>query len=151
MANVDTELQTVPTNLSGKPGARQTSPMRMQRMPIRHPNNEDLAYHVGQDEDEQLTTAEAVRTGMAVTDGGATQTIGSVASVEAVMRQNKAKRGHSGLTGVNAKDPPVLSFGNSTENCCLSCQAAGHRQRQAQRDADPHPGGWREPHPEAAS
>ena len=83
-------------------------------------NHKDLACHTGQKEDEQLTTAEAVQKGMAVIDGGATQTIGSVAAVEAVMRQNKAKHGHSGLTGVNAKDPPVFSFGNSTENRCLS-------------------------------
>ena len=81
-------------------------------------NHEDLACHTGNKEDEPLTTAEAVQKGMI--DGGATQTIGSVAAVEAVMRQNKARHGHSGLAGVNAKDPPVFSFGNSTENRCLS-------------------------------
>ncbi|CAE7303972.1 unnamed protein product, partial [Symbiodinium sp. CCMP2456] len=54
-------------------------------------------------EDDGLTTAEAVRQGMAVIDGGATQTIGSVAAVEAVMRQNRAKYGHSGLRGVDYK------------------------------------------------
>ncbi|CAE7515047.1 unnamed protein product [Symbiodinium sp. CCMP2456] len=59
-------------------------------------------------EDDGLTTAEAVRQGMAVIDGGA------------VMRQNRAKYGHSGLRGVDYKDPPVFSFGNSTENRCLS-------------------------------
>ena len=76
-------------------------------------------------QDEALTTAEAVREGMAVIDGGATQTIGSVAAVEAVMRKNKAKYGCSGLRGVDYQDPPVFSFGNSTENRCLSTARLG--------------------------
>ena len=76
-------------------------------------------------QDEALTTAEAVREGMAVIDGGATQTIGSVAAVEAVMRKNKIKYGHSGLRGVDYQDPPVFSFGNSTENRCLSTARLG--------------------------
>ena len=62
---------------------------------------------------------------MAVIDGGATQTIGSVAAVEAVMRKNKIKYGHSGLRGVDYQDPPVFSFGNSTENRCLSTARLG--------------------------
>ncbi|OLQ11583.1 hypothetical protein AK812_SmicGene4618 [Symbiodinium microadriaticum] len=76
-------------------------------------------------QNEALTTAEAVREGMAVIDGGATQTIGSVAAVEAVMRKNKAKYGCSGLRGVDYQDPPVFSFGNSTENRCLSTARLG--------------------------
>ncbi|OLP94111.1 hypothetical protein AK812_SmicGene23906 [Symbiodinium microadriaticum] len=69
---------------------------------------------------EGLTTAEAVKLGMAVVDGGATQTIGSATAIEAVMKGNAAKRGSSGLRGIDTRDPPVFSFGNSTENRCLS-------------------------------
>ena len=69
---------------------------------------------------EGLKTAEAVKLGMAVVDGGATQTIGSATAIEAVMKGNAAKRGSSGLRGIDTRDPPVFSFGNSTENRCLS-------------------------------
>ena len=68
----------------------------------------------------KLSTLEAVRRGMCVIDGGATQTIGSVAALEAIMECNRAKRGTSGLQGVDATNPPSFSFGNSTENKCLS-------------------------------
>ena len=73
-----------------------------------------------EERDLGLTTAEAVRRNMAVVDGGATQTIGSAAAVEAVMQGNTAKRGTSGLKSVDNTSPPVFSFGNSTENRCLS-------------------------------
>ena len=67
-----------------------------------------------------LTTSEAVAKGMAVIDGGATQTIGSVKALEAVLNQNRAKYGSSGLRGLSAEEPPTFSFGNSTDNRCLS-------------------------------
>ena len=73
-----------------------------------------------EDSSSPLSTAEAVRRGMAVLDGGATQTIGSVAAVEAVMKRNQATKGCSGLQGVNTENPPVFTFGNSSENRCLS-------------------------------
>ena len=47
----------------------------------------EQAYHSGLRQ-ELPTTQEAVREGMAVIDGGATQTIGSVAAVEAVLLNN---------------------------------------------------------------
>lgn len=68
----------------------------------------------------KLSTIEAVRRGMCVIDGGATQTIGSVTALEAIMARNRAKRGTSGLQGVDTSNPPSFSFGNSTENKCLS-------------------------------
>lgn len=67
-----------------------------------------------------LTTQEAVTAGVCVIDGGATQTVGSVAAVEAILAQNKKKHGSNRLTAVNTSDPPTFSFGNSTENKCLS-------------------------------
>ncbi|CAE7582483.1 RE1 [Symbiodinium sp. CCMP2592] len=70
--------------------------------------------------DPQLTTAEAVRRGMCVIDGGATQTIGSVMAIEAILDRNRFKHGESGLSGVDSSNPPSFSFGNSTENRCLS-------------------------------
>ncbi|CAE7681801.1 RE2 [Symbiodinium sp. CCMP2456] len=67
-----------------------------------------------------LSTWEAVKQGMCVVDGGATQTVGSVTAVEAILQQNMKKHGKNGLTAVSTKDPPTFSFGNSTENKCLS-------------------------------
>eukprot|EP00439_Symbiodinium_sp_Y106_P064057 s2932_g10.t1 len=67
-----------------------------------------------------LTTKEAVSRGYAVVDGGATQTIGSVAALEAALQQNRQKHGSSGLKGLSSEEPPTFSFGNSTENKCLS-------------------------------
>ena len=81
---------------------------------------EDHAAWSAEEADNALSTAEAVKRGMAVLDGGATQTIGSVAAVEAVMLRNQATKGSSGLRGVNSKDPPTFTFGNSSENRCLS-------------------------------
>ena len=69
-----------------------------------------------------LTTQDAVREGMAVIDGGATQTIGSVAAVEAVLRKNFKKHGESRLRGITTK---TFSFGNSTEDQCLSTARLG--------------------------
>ncbi|CAE7233778.1 RE1 [Symbiodinium sp. KB8] len=67
-----------------------------------------------------ITTQEAVKRGMCVIDGGATQTIGSVAALEAVLEQNRMLHGSSRLRNLDTSNPPVFSFGNSTENKCLS-------------------------------
>ena len=74
---------------------------------------------------EGLSTQEAVQKGMAVIDGGATQTIGSVKALEAVLRRNLEKYGNSKLKDLNTKDPPIFSFGNSSENRCLSTAKLG--------------------------
>ena len=66
-----------------------------------------------------------MREGMAVIDGGATQTIGSVAAVEAVLRKNFEKHGESRLRGITTKGVPTFSFGNSTEDQCLSTARVG--------------------------
>ncbi|CAE7812497.1 unnamed protein product [Symbiodinium sp. CCMP2456] len=76
-----------------------------------------LSAGVSQD---ALTTQEAVRRGMCVIDGGATQTIGSIEALEAVLEQNRRRHGASRLKGINSENPPVFSFGNSTENRCCS-------------------------------
>ena len=81
----------------------------------------ELGYQAENYEKESgLTTKEAVSRGYAVVDGGATQTIGSVAALEAVLQQNRQKHGSSGLKGLSSEEPPTFSFGNSTENKCLS-------------------------------
>ena len=69
--------------------------------------------YLQQREGQGLTTHEAVAKGMCVT-------IGSVHAIEAVLSQNRAKHGQSRLQNVCFKNPPVFSFGNSTENKCLS-------------------------------
>ncbi|CAE7327782.1 unnamed protein product, partial [Symbiodinium microadriaticum] len=74
---------------------------------------------------EALTTHEAVKRGMCVIDGGATQTIGSIEALEAVLEQNRRRHGASRLRGINSDDPPVFSFGNSTENRCCSTARLG--------------------------
>ena len=75
--------------------------------------------------DDGLTTQEAVQRGLAVIDGGATQTIGSVKALEAVLSRNLEKYGETRLRGVNFESPPTFSFGNSTENRCLSTARLG--------------------------
>ena len=74
---------------------------------------------------EALTTHEAVKRGMCVIDGGATQTIGSIEALEAVLEQNRRRHGASRLRGISSEDPPVFSFGNSTENRCCSTARLG--------------------------
>ena len=67
-----------------------------------------------------LTTAEAVKNGMAVIDGGATRTLASVPAMEAIMSINNKKRGHNGVSAVDLEDRPVFGFGNGSENQCTS-------------------------------
>ena len=66
------------------------------------------------------TTAEAIEAGMAVVDGGATRTLGSVAAVEALLRRNLQQHGSSRLRDLDPQNRPVFGFGNSSENQCLS-------------------------------
>ncbi|CAE7632776.1 RE1 [Symbiodinium sp. CCMP2592] len=66
------------------------------------------------------TTSEAVAAGMAVVDGGATRTLGSVAAVEALLRRNRQLHGSSRLCDLDPQNRPVFGFGNSSENQCLS-------------------------------
>ena len=73
------------------------------------------------DTSEQLmTTQEAVRKGMCVIDGGATQTVGSLAALEAVVDQNRRKHGATKIKAIDSVNPPTCSFSNSTENRCMS-------------------------------
>ena len=67
-----------------------------------------------------ISTAEAVTQGKAVLDSGATRTIGSVAAIESLMALNHARRGSSGVVGVNVSDRPVFNFGNSSQDRCVS-------------------------------
>ena len=80
------------------------------------------SFHAGPSTEVEnaLTTSEAVAAGMAVIDGGATQTIGSVRALEAVLQKNRQRYGTSGLKGLATEEPPSFAFGNSTENRCLS-------------------------------
>ena len=66
------------------------------------------------------TTSEAIEAGMAVVDGGATRTLGSVAAVEALLRCNRQRHGSSRLRDLDPQNRPVFGFGNSSENQCLS-------------------------------
>ena len=68
----------------------------------------------------QLTTQEAVQRGMAVVDGGATKTLGSVKAVEQIMSLNHKTRGDHGIEKVDTTDTPTFGFGNSSSDRCLS-------------------------------
>ena len=67
-----------------------------------------------------ISTAEAVRQGKAVIDGGATKTLASVAAMEHIMALNARKLGSSGVKAVDLKDRPTFGFGNGSENRCTS-------------------------------
>ena len=66
------------------------------------------------------TTEEAISEGMAIIDGGATKTLGSIAAVESLMAKNREHRGHDGVKGIDPDNRPVFSFGNSSRNRCAS-------------------------------
>ena len=61
------------------------------------------------------TTAEAVRDGWGVIDGGATRTLGSVQAIEAVMKVNEGKHGKTGVQGVDLQNRPIFGFADSGE------------------------------------
>ena len=67
-----------------------------------------------------MTTEEAINEGMAVVDGGATKTLGSIAAVEQLMAKNREQRGHDGVRQIDTTNRPVFSFGNSSKNRCAS-------------------------------
>ena len=75
-----------------------------------------------------LTTKEAVSRGYAVVDGGATQTIGSVAALEAVLQQNRQKHGSSGLKGLSSGGTSDFLFRQQ------------HREQVSQHGPDPTSG-----------
>ena len=67
-----------------------------------------------------ITTEEAMRSGKAVVDGGATKTIASVTALEALMENNRKRNGTSGVHSLDPSERPIFSFGNSTSGQCLS-------------------------------
>ena len=69
---------------------------------------------------EKLTTLQAMERGMAVIDGGATSTLGSVKALEQVMMLNQDAKGKHGVESVDLSDQPVFGFGNSSHDKCLS-------------------------------
>ena len=62
-----------------------------------------------------ISTAEAVTSGKAVIDCGATKSLGSVEALEHVVRLSQ-----NGVSRVDTEDAPVFGFGNSSEDRCLS-------------------------------
>ncbi|CAE7351625.1 unnamed protein product [Symbiodinium sp. CCMP2456] len=74
-----------------------------------------------------MTTDEAMRRGWCVVDGGATKTLGSVRAVQSVLDCNQAEDGNTKLLGVDTSRQPTFSFGNSSENRCVSTVEVGIR------------------------
>ena len=64
---------------------------------------------------EGISTADAVEAGKAVLDCGATKSLGSVVALENIM-----KRSQHGVSRVDVNDRPLFSFGNSSEDQCVS-------------------------------
>eukprot|EP00439_Symbiodinium_sp_Y106_P018182 s4280_g2.t1 len=69
---------------------------------------------------EVTTTADAVKLGKAVVDGGATRTLASIEAMEAIMQINERKHGETRLAELNMEERPVFGFGNGSENRCAS-------------------------------
>lgn len=67
-----------------------------------------------------LTTQEALSQGMAILDGGATRTLGSVAAMEKLMEINQSKKGHDGVKRIDHTLRPTFGFGNSSSDKCMS-------------------------------
>ncbi|CAE7224831.1 RE1 [Symbiodinium sp. KB8] len=63
--------------------------------------------------------------GWCVVDGGATKTLGSVQAVQRVLDCNQAEEGRTKLLGVDTQRQPTFSFGNSSENRCVSTVEVG--------------------------
>ena len=67
-----------------------------------------------------MTTAEAVREGYAILDGGATRTLASVHAIECLMKQNQALHGDARIHDVDVDNTPTFGFGNSSSDRCVS-------------------------------
>ena len=67
-----------------------------------------------------ITTQQAMESGKAIIDGGATKTIASVVALESLMKNNRLRRGHNGIVSLDPSERPTFSFGNSTTDQCLS-------------------------------
>ena len=67
-----------------------------------------------------LTSEQAMLQGKVILDGGATRTLGSVKALEQVMDLNQKSRGDSGIKCVDSEQRPILGFGNSSVDRCLS-------------------------------
>ena len=76
--------------------------------------NAEHAYH-SQEPGTPLSTQEAVGQGKCVLDCGATKSLGSVHALEQIMKLSQ-----HGVAQVDRANRPSFSFGNSTENRCLS-------------------------------
>ena len=73
----------------------------------------------------EMTTQEAMTKGWCVVDGGATRTLGSATAVQHVLDCNTKKSGDPKLLKVDTERKPTFSFGNSSENQCMSTVELG--------------------------
>ena len=72
-----------------------------------------------------MTTQEAMRKGWCVIDGGATRTLGSMVALQSVVDCNTAQTGQTKVLKVATDRRPTFSFGNSSENTCVSTMELG--------------------------
>ena len=69
---------------------------------------------------EGLSTHEAMNRGMAILDGGATKTLGSVHAVEQLTLLNQKNHGSDGIKRIDNTLRPTFGFGNSSSDKCMS-------------------------------
>ncbi|CAE7350905.1 unnamed protein product [Symbiodinium sp. CCMP2592] len=75
--------------------------------------------------EELMTTQEAMKKGWCVVDGEATRTLGSMVALQSVLDCNAANLGQTKLLKVDTERRPTFSFGNSSENTCVSTVELG--------------------------
>ena len=71
------------------------------------------------------TTSQAVESGKAVLDSGATRSIGSIAALEKVMALNYQKTGKNRVLNIDNNERPIFGFGNSSTDQCASTMTLG--------------------------
>ena len=87
------------------------------------------ANSLEKDDEPMMTTQEAMKQGWCVVDGGATRTLGSLVAVQNVLDKNVEETGHTKLIKVDTERKPIFSFGNSSENQCMSTVELGVQAR----------------------
>lgn len=72
-----------------------------------------------------MSTAEAVKAGYGVIDGGATKTLGSIHALQAVMDKNVSLHQDGRVLRVDTQEKPSFGFGNSSRDTCCSTTTLG--------------------------
>ena len=97
-----------------KPRDKESAPFVCYAGEADHKESQEAALGTG------IPTSVAMQQGKCVVDSGATKSIGSVAALEQLMKQNLQQSGATGVEAVDVDDRPTFNFGNSSEDQCSS-------------------------------